>query len=374
MFKLPTYQELSKEQDVVTNLPLRGRHVVVGPPGTGKTVVALYRAELWRRAKEDSLFLVYNQTLNQYLNLAIQEKKLEDQTDTYYSWFCKWYRLNVGSRVPQHAPYDYDWDAILTAIGRKGSSLKKIQNIIIDEGQDFPNQFYTILDLIAENITVFADENQRITQKNSTVQEIKKALTVDKTHKLTRNYRNTRPVAEFASQFYAGLRSGIAELPSRNGPLPYLLMNQNLESQITTIAQYATANPNKQIGVFVKDHAKQYRIHQGLREKNLAGISVQMYQSTNSQYKKVDFRSNGVFVLCYPSTKGLEFDTVFHPDPQEWRTDGNPDIDKMKLYVLASRARNELILMSQDENVPFVMQHVPENLYTVRNVHVKSNK
>lgn len=373
MFKLPTYQELSKEQDIVTNLPLRGRHVVVGPPGTGKTVVALYRAELWRRANEESLFLVYNQTLNQYLNLAIQEKQLEDQTDTYFSWFVRWYRSSIGGRVPQHAPYEYDWDAILKAIGHKGSSLKKIQNIIIDEGQDFPNQLYTVLDLIAENITVFADENQRITQKNSTVQEIKKILGVDKTHKLTRNYRNTRPIAEFAAQFYAGLRSGIAELPNRNGPLPYLLTNQNLESQITMIAQYAIANPNRQIGVFVKDNAKQFKIYQGLVEKN-TGVPIQIYQSKDNNYKKVDFRSNGVFLLCYPSTKGLEFDTVFHPDPQEWRTDGNPDIDKMKLYVLASRARNELIVMSQDENVPFVMQHVPENLYMVRNVHVKSSQ
>lgn len=371
MIRLPTYQELSREQDTITNLPLRGRHVVVGPPGTGKTVVALYRAELWRKAKQDSLFLVYNQTLNQYLNFAIQEKKLEDQTDTYYSWFCSWYRKNIGGSVPQHAAYDYDWSAILTAIGRKGRSLERIQNIIIDEGQDFPNQFYTVLDMMAENITVFADENQRITRTNSTVQEIKKALLVDKTHKLTRNYRNTRPIAEFAAQFYAGQRSGVAELPTRNGPLPYILMNQNLEGQITMIAQYAAANRNKQIGVFVKDNTKQYRIFQGLLERS-PGIPVQMYQSRGTKYKKVDFRSDGVFVLCYPSTKGLEFDTVFHPDPQEWRTDGNPDIDKMKLYVLASRARNELVIMSQDDNVPQVMQHVPQSLYTMRNVHVKS--
>jgi DNA helicase IV len=227
--------------------------------------------------------------------------------------------------------------------------------------------------MVADNITVFADENQRITQTNSKVQDIKDALAVKRTHTLTKNYRNTRPIAEFAAQFYADLKSGIAEFPSRNGPLPYLLMNQNLDGQITMIAQYATANPNKQIGVFIKDQAKQYKMYQGLLEKNL-GIPLQMYQSTNEKYHTVNFRSNGIFLLCYPSTKGLEFDTVFHPDPQEWRTDGNPDIDKMKLYVLASRARNELVLMSQDENVPFVMQHVPTDLYAMRTVHVKQNK
>jgi DNA helicase IV len=372
MFRLPVYQELSKEQDIITNLPLQGRYVVVGPPGTGKTVVALYRAELWKSKDTDSLFLVYNQTLNQYLNVAIQEKNLGDQTCTYNSWFWKWYKENLGHTVPQFAPYVYDWNTILREIGQKGSGLKRIKNIIVDEGQDFPTQFYTVLALIADNITIFADENQRITETNSTVQEIKNALAVKKAYTLSRNYRNTRPIAEFAAQFYAGLRSGVAEFPSRNGPLPYLVMNQDLESQITMIAQYAIANKNKQIGVFVKDQTKQYRLYRGLKEKN-GELPVQMYQHNKSQYKTVNFRTEGIFVLCYPSIKGLEFDTVFHPDPQEWRTDGNPDLDKMKLYVLASRARSELVIISQDNNVPFVMQHVPQNLYTMRNVHVNQN-
>ena len=40
MLKLPPYQELSKEQDTINNLPLTGTNLVVGPPGTGKTTLA----------------------------------------------------------------------------------------------------------------------------------------------------------------------------------------------------------------------------------------------------------------------------------------------------------------------------------------------
>ena len=38
------FELLSKEQDLVFNLPLTGQYLVVGPPGTGKSVVALHRA------------------------------------------------------------------------------------------------------------------------------------------------------------------------------------------------------------------------------------------------------------------------------------------------------------------------------------------
>lgn len=370
---MPVYQDLSKEQDVITNLPLSGRHIVVGPPGTGKTVVALYRAELWRNRGDDAQFIVYNKTLNQYLSLAIDEKGLNDHSATFHSWFAKWYYHNFHRNVPQIQQYVYDWDRVLENVGRKGDKIPRVKNLIIDEGQDFPREMYTVLSLITENITVFADENQRITANNSTIRDIRNALGVQKTHKLTRNYRNTRQIAEFASQFYAGLPTGVAELPTRKGPLPYLLVNQDISSEIKLIEQYAMANRNKQIGVFVKTTDKQKEFY-----KHLAAIdwdiSVQMYKSGSKTHGKLDFQKNGIFLLCYPSTKGLEFDTVFYPDLDEWRTDGNPDIEKMQFYVLTSRARNELIMMSKDEDVPKFMQHIPESHYTVRNVHVNQKQ
>ena len=40
--KLPPYNLLSREQSDVYELPLEGKFLIVGPPGSGKTVIALH--------------------------------------------------------------------------------------------------------------------------------------------------------------------------------------------------------------------------------------------------------------------------------------------------------------------------------------------
>ena len=103
----------------------------------------------------------------------------------------------------------------------------------------------------------------------------------------------------------------------------------------------------------------------GLQERT--DVEVQIYQSGRGEYSKVDFSKNGIFVICHQSIKGLEFDTVFQPELQNWRTDTNVDLNKMKFYVMSSRARDELYLMSQTSEIPAIMRHVPKNFYSVRN-------
>ena len=84
-FELPGIQDLSKEQEEVRALPKEGQHLIVGGPGTGKSVLALIRARRYFREKEDYLFLVYNRLLDTasgqlFGGLASQ---------TYIGWFLK---------------------------------------------------------------------------------------------------------------------------------------------------------------------------------------------------------------------------------------------------------------------------------------------
>ena len=64
-FELPRIEELSKEQEDARALPKHGQHLIIGGPGTGKSVLALIRSRRHHLDKDDYVFLVYNKLLNQ---------------------------------------------------------------------------------------------------------------------------------------------------------------------------------------------------------------------------------------------------------------------------------------------------------------------
>ena len=64
-FNLPGIQDLSKEQEDARALPKQGQHLIIGGPGTGKSVLALLRSRRHQQDKDDYIFLVYNKLLNQ---------------------------------------------------------------------------------------------------------------------------------------------------------------------------------------------------------------------------------------------------------------------------------------------------------------------
>ena len=63
-FVLPGIQDLSKDQDEALALPLEGQYLIIGGPGTGKSVVALLRARRLATGEKRYRILVYNHLLN----------------------------------------------------------------------------------------------------------------------------------------------------------------------------------------------------------------------------------------------------------------------------------------------------------------------
>lgn len=363
MFRLPAYEDLSREQDTIFNLPLDGHHLVIGPPGTGKTVLAVYRAEMYTRAESSTRFVVYNNTLDQYLSYSKHEREITGSTSTLNKWFYWWYRRKFGKTAPQLQPYVFDWQKILSNMMQLGRRFEKVDSIIVDEGQDFPRYFYLVLRELACNITVFADENQRITENHSTVSEIRNCLGVNDTYTLTRNYRNTEQIARVAQHFYADLDSGVPDLPERQGPKPKLYLNCPVNRQIARIANYASNNRHQTVGVFLNTKKQQEMFTSQLR--HATDVPVETYISTSCNNRVLNFAKKGIKVLNYRSAKGLEFDAVFLPELQELRTDTDEDMQKMQFFVLISRARSQLWMLTRGGEEPHFMRDLRGDLYDI---------
>jgi superfamily I DNA/RNA helicase len=363
MLDLPDFDTLSEEHDDILTLPLDASCLVTGPPGTGKTVMAIYRASILHRSGRKPLLLMYGRLLASYTRAAIGKLEIDGAVSTYHSWFSQFWRRCYGGKPPESRPWVFEWSACLDKIITDPPPTSERRHFLIDEGQDMPPDFYLLLKLISESLTVFADENQRITDQQSTLAEIRAATGIREVLKLTRNYRNTRPIAEFAASFYAGLPSGIPELPPKSvrGERPFLMAHGKLHQTIDFIRNYENNHRDHSIGILLERKQQVKQFYNRLQAKTRNPVQVYLSQdgSDASMYPQVDFAGPGIKLLTYWSAKGLEFDTVFLPELQE--ITGNPQADdlRMRFYVMSSRAKKVLGLMYSGEGVPRFVQGLP---------------
>src|SRR5687767_14045769 len=111
--KLPSYQQLSKEQDAINDLPLEGSYLVTGPPGTGKTVMALYRTQMLTKSAASVQLLMHSRLLSQYVQSAVDDLDLDRSVRTFHSWFYRFYREVYGQAPQQLEKWVYLWPEIL---------------------------------------------------------------------------------------------------------------------------------------------------------------------------------------------------------------------------------------------------------------------
>lgn len=365
--RFPVVTDLSKEQNEIFNLPLEKSFLVTGPPGTGKTVMALYRAHARKVNGQPLLLLMYNKVLSWYTcgsasNLDISEKEI----DTFKRWAFSWIRQNLGKKAPTKNGdrWQIDWDSVLGDIALKSLDNANMPVIMIDEAQDIPPEFFSCLRYLSSSYDIFADENQRINEHNSTIAEIKKNASIAENHTLNlkKNYRNTREIAELASRFYVGLPTGSPQLPSRTGPVPEMRNTQSIHEVVKRILIFEKNNTDLSIGLVTFTKRQLNAILQLLKGKT--SNPVQHYVS-GGQISADNFQLDrpGIRLLCSASAKGLEFDALFIPELQKYRFDlERLEETKMQFYVLLSRARRYLYLSYSGNSMPELLSLFPRNL------------
>lgn len=343
--RLPAFEDLSKEQDLIYNLDLDGNYLVSGPPGTGKSVMALYRAQVLTFDDREPALLMYNNVLQQYTAQAADTLEVAGFVRTFHSWIWRFWREHFKHTPPtlEGDSYAHDWAAMTSQFFATPPDPATLADLLVDEGQDLSLGFFRLTRFFTKNITVFADENQQLSDQNTTLDEIAKAISADEQLELKRNYRNTAEIAAVAAKFYSGTPTGIPDLPTRHGEKPTLRRYDSDADLADFIARYTKARSNLTIGIACENKRMQFRLLRLLEERKLP-IPVQMYASGSKQHKTLDFDVPAVTIVNFRSLKGLEFDTLFVPELQQHSADPTSAATRMMFYVVVSRARDELHL------------------------------
>ena len=342
--KLPAFEDLSKEQDLIYNLDLDGNYLVSGPPGTGKSVMALYRAQVLAIDERKPAVLMYSKVLCQYNEQAADEIDVGMYVKTFHSWFWKWWRTHYRTAPPTLPGklFDVNWPNVSEVFLNKPVALGSLADLIVDEGQDLSLDFFRLTRFLAKNITVFADENQQLHDQNATLEEISKAIGASQHVELRRNYRNTAEIAAVAAKYYAGSPTGFPDSPERRGDKPTLRRYKDLNDFVGFVEKYAKGRTNLTIGIACPTAKLRDQLYNRLSARKLP-MPVQMHPHKDKK-KTLDFDSAAITLLHYQSLKGLEFDTLFVPELQKMTKDPTSASTRMTFYVVMSRARDELHL------------------------------
>lgn len=318
-FKLPNQADLTIEQTEIINLPTNKNFVIQGGPGTGKTVMAIYRAgQMPRNARV--LVLVYNRPLCEFIKTGIKDSDFGAvEVNTLHSWASGFFSNVLGENVPRNSTdrADYNWNGVherLISLGHKFYS-----HIIIDESQDCPAALLKGLSAIAEHITCFIDPNQKVvSDDNSDLMQTLNVLCEPSPYTLTKNFRNTKQIRD-ASVLFWDAKSGTPEpaQAEHDGPKPKMVQcslrgrgGYNFDNQTTKMVRIIMNNLDKEIGVLVNPNALN-RTKADLTKALGDAIPVQMFRAMTPN--NIDFSVSGVKILSHGTMKGLEFDMLLVP-------------------------------------------------------------
>ena len=356
-FVLPGIQDLSKEQEAARALPKEGQHLIIGGPGTGKSVLALLRAGRHNRDGDDYLFLVFNHLLDRASGQLFGDGLA---SRTWFGWFLNTFEEVGGAPVPRLVPGDngfrgIDWagaDEIIQALPAEAGPRSRF--LVIDEGQDMPPEFYNALvGLGFDCFFVVADQNQQITEANSSRKDIADCLAIEATDviELRQNFRNNYPVARLAREFHTDdPASPPPELPeSAPGAVPLLYSYEpsNLSAVAQGILRFADRDPCKLIGVIAPNNRVREHYLEALRSMEVRldnpRPTIETYHWENRA--EIAFDEGGILVINAQSCKGLEFDAVVLADIDEhFVRRRDPDDARRLFYVMVARAKERVFM------------------------------
>ncbi len=356
IYSLPRLDQLTNDQKRVLRLKKEGQYLVVGSPGTGKSVVALLRAREYAD-QDKSLFLTFNHVLSQATN-QLSEGQIHCQTAM--SWFYELYWNLTGGKaetfeqdkMPERDAHKPDYQLVDDRFDKVSKDFSGYQ-LIVDEGQDLPEGWYDSLWTLGfENFFVVADQNQQITEENSNKKQLKASLLIEdkkQVMELKENFRNTTPIAIFANTFYTDKTSPPPDIPDRpSTDIPILYEFGAIDKISEMILSEYDRDPSKLIGFIVPTENKREwyakKLGNDNKERSNPGPVISTYSSQQKGDVNIDFSFGGIVVLNDKSVKGIEFDTVFII-LDDFKLINN-DIERLqkRFYVMSSRAKEKLFL------------------------------
>lgn len=320
-FNLPPITRLTRAQQAALNEP---RQIALsGGPGTGKSVVSMWRHISNHQNGYRSLLLTYTTTLKRYLEACCSG------INTYAAH-------NVGTSLK---------NKYLTR-------TRHYYEVIIDEAQDLePDYFSNII----SQVSYGADDSQVLYPEHSSSQDDLENLFPGNVQcLLDKNFRCTQEIMLFVRQAFpeAAISLDMINNIDKHGPKPSLIVGdwdsfdntpgEEINAILEIVSELRKDTENIAILLPWKNSVKSYAL---ALQDDLDDFSF--YYESQADFPEGCPPLKNVHITTFKSAKGLEFDTVIIPDfGRKNSIVGNYNIDWNDYYVGCTRAKSNLYLFS----------------------------
>ena len=328
--------ELDEDQIKVLMATLDKSCVVSGCAGSGKSVLALIKAQRIQKEKgDDYQIIVFTKALCKYMNSGRETLGLKKDFTYYWVWE-----------------------------NRKGKPCSRY--IIVDEIQDFTKEeIFEFINSTKSNYFFFGDTAQSIyggLKDTLPVDEISTLVAREKRPKsfeLYRNYRLPIPVARFVQ--YIGIDlDGFDEdtYKSKENEPPRLIKYSSFNEQVKAISRIINDQELKDVAILLPHNSLVDTFFDQLTN---IGLNCELRSKTRDT---LNFDTANPKITTYHSAKGLQFETVFLPDLHELEGDTEDRIESSQkaLYVAVTRTYRFVYLMYSDA-LPSHLSRIPCELY-----------
>lgn len=353
-----------------------GHRLMHGIAGSGKTLVMLYRAKLIARMNPSwkVLFLCWNRALITYLEQVYESISMEGQGGnvefrSYNSWLTKLSFAHGLGHFTSSSGNAHDGALMRTQELLDRQPTMRYDAILIDEGQDFHEDFYRLivqhLNPETNSLLICYDHAQNLYRRTVSWKKLgvqvqgKRPIRFDVAgDSLEKNYRNTREVIRFAMLLYNDAvptknaddtESTITELGAtgETGPMPEFRMALERKEEIGMVLDWIeeclkAGVPLHDIMIlYPKRYAPTFNLERDLLPAlKRRGIPYVWLAQDSSTKKEFDLSEPAVKVSTIYSGKGMDYESVA-AIACDLIEDDEPEA---LLYVSATRARRHLLM------------------------------